>query len=302
MTLTAELREQLVNLSAATIDRLLAPFRGGGGRRPVTTTDSVSALKKCIPIRTCADRKYEGVGHMEVDLAAHCGASGEGFFLNPLVAVAVATSWTECIPVWGKGQARVGSAIYQMRGPLPFPLLGLHSDNGSEFINHHLWSYCQQQRIDFSRSRSYKKNDQAHVEQKNWSTGGAWSAMSVTPARRLTVSSSTSTLWSGCILTSFSPSADWSPESGRGPECTNSMTGHRYPISGSSLARRQAHPRPRNSRCSTRASIHLSCVAALMPPCASYGVWPSLIPEPRPRLRRWRNSTSRQRAHGSTLN
>lgn len=170
ISLTAELREQLVNLSASTIDRLLAPFRGRGGRRAVTTTYSVSALKKRIPIRTCADRKHAAVGHMEVDLAAHCGASGEGFFLNTLVAVDVATSWTECIPVWGKGQSRVGSAIHSMRGQLPFPLLGLHSDNGSEFINHHLWNYCRQQGIDFSRSRSYKKNDQAHVEQKNWST------------------------------------------------------------------------------------------------------------------------------------
>jgi len=170
VNLTAELRGQLVNLSASTIDRLLAPFRGRGGRRPLTTTHSVSALKKRIPIRTCADRKGSVVGHMEVDLAAHCGTSGEGFFLNTLVAVDVATSWTECIPVWGKGQSRVGSAIHSMRSQIPFPLLGLHSDNGSELINHHLWNYCRQQGIDFSRSRCYKKNDQAHVEQKNWST------------------------------------------------------------------------------------------------------------------------------------
>jgi hypothetical protein len=164
------IRAQLLQLSPGTIDRLLAPFRRCGGRRGLSTTRSVSALKKLIPIRPCADRKHAVVGHVEVDLAAHCGANGEGFFLNTLVAVDVATGWTECIPVWGKGQGRVGSAIHQLRSQLPFPMLGLHSDNGSEFINHRLWQYCQQHGIEFTRSRSYKKNDQAHVGQKNWST------------------------------------------------------------------------------------------------------------------------------------
>ena len=78
----------------------------------MSTTRSVSALNKLIPIRTCADRKYAAPGHVEVDLAAHCGASGNGFFLNTLVAVDVATGWTVCIPVWGKGQSHVGSAIH----------------------------------------------------------------------------------------------------------------------------------------------------------------------------------------------
>jgi hypothetical protein len=86
-----------------------------------------------------------------------------------LVAVDLVTSWTECLPVWGKGQSRVGAAIEQLRRQLPFPLLGLNSDNGTEFINHALWKYCQSHGITFTRSRSYKKNDQAHVEQKNWS-------------------------------------------------------------------------------------------------------------------------------------
>ena len=106
------IRAQLLQVSPATIDCLLAPFRQRGGRRGLSTTRSVSALKKLIPIRTCADRKYAAAGHVEVDLAAHCGASGEGFFLNTLVAVDVATGWTECVPVWGKGQSRVGSAIW----------------------------------------------------------------------------------------------------------------------------------------------------------------------------------------------
>ncbi|MFC1894078.1 transposase family protein [Chloroflexota bacterium] len=98
---------------------------------------------------------------------AHCGESTKGFYLNTLCAVDVASGWTECLPVWGKGQERVGGAAHRVRQRLPFPLLGLDSDNGSEFINQHLFTYCRQEKITFTRSRSYKKNDSCHVEQKN---------------------------------------------------------------------------------------------------------------------------------------
>ena len=90
-------------------------------------------------------------------------------YVNTLSAVDVATGWVECQGVWGKGQQRVGAAIHEGAKRLPFRLLGLDSDNGSEFINHHLYAYCQQKEITFTRSRPYKKNDNAHVEQKNWS-------------------------------------------------------------------------------------------------------------------------------------
>ena len=100
---------------------------------------------------------------------AHCGESTEGFYLTTLSTVDVATSWVECQGVWGKGQQRVGSAVHHIARRLPFPLLGLDSDNGSEFINHNLYAYCQREGITFTRSRPYKKNDSAHVEQKNWS-------------------------------------------------------------------------------------------------------------------------------------
>ena len=83
--------------------------------------------------------------------------------------VDVATGWVECQPVWGKGQDRVGGAVHRVGQRLPFPFLGLDSDNGSEFINHHLYTYCQRKGISFTRSRPYKKNDSTHVEQKNWS-------------------------------------------------------------------------------------------------------------------------------------
>ena len=102
-------------------------------------------------------------------MVAHCGDSTEGFYLNTLSTVDVATGWVECRGVWGKGQQRVGAAIHEIGGHLPFPMLGLDSDNGSEFINHHLYDYCRRKEITFTRSRPYKKNDSAHVEQKNWS-------------------------------------------------------------------------------------------------------------------------------------
>lgn len=158
---------QLCRMSPSTIDRLLSPSRRLGGRRGLTTTRSGSLLKKSIPIRTFTDWLENKPGFLEIDLVAHCGESTEGFYLNTLSAVDVASGWTECLPVWGKGQERVGSAVHKIRKRLPFPLLGLDSDNGSEFINQHLFTYCREEKITFTRSRAYKKNDSCHVEQKN---------------------------------------------------------------------------------------------------------------------------------------
>ena len=158
---------QLKQLSPATIDRLLGPARRIGGRKPISTTRPGSLLKKLIPIRTFADWQEDKVGFMETDLVAHCGESVEGFYLNTLCAVDVASGWTECLPVWGKGQERVQTAIHKIRLDLPFSLLGVDSDNGSEFINQCFYNYCHQKKITFTRSRSYKKNDSCHVEQKN---------------------------------------------------------------------------------------------------------------------------------------
>ena len=157
----------LCRMSPSTIDRLLRNYRKVGGRRGLTTTRPGSLLKSFIPIRTFADWQENKPGFLEVDLVAHCGESAEGFYLNTLCAVDVASGWTECRPVWGKGQERVGGAVHKIRQRLPFPLLGLDSDNGSEFINQHLFSYCQREKVTFTRSRAYKKNDSCHVEQKN---------------------------------------------------------------------------------------------------------------------------------------
>ncbi len=104
-----------------------------------------------------------------MDLVAHCGDTTEGFYENTLSAVDIATGWVERQAVWGKGQDRVGGAVHKMSRLLPLRLLGLDSDNGSEFINHRLYNYCELNEITFTRSRPYKKNDNAYVEQKNWS-------------------------------------------------------------------------------------------------------------------------------------
>ena len=168
-TTTAEIEAELGRVSPSTIDRLLRPYRRLGGRHPFTTTKPGSLLKSSIPIRTFTDWQEDCPGFLEVDLVSHCGESTESFYLTTLCTVDIATGWSECVGVWGKGQERVGGAIHRVRQRLPFPFLGLDSDNGSEFINHHLYNYCQRQGITFTRSRSYKKNDSCHVEQKNWS-------------------------------------------------------------------------------------------------------------------------------------
>ena len=158
---------QLCQMSPSTIDRLLRPYRRLGGRRGLTTTRPGNLLKNAIPIRTFADWQENKPGFLEIDLVAHCGESTEGFYLNTLCAVDVASGWTECLSVWGKGQERVKTAVHRLRQRLPFALLGIDSDNGSEFINQCFYTYCHKQGITFTRSRAYKKNDSCHVEQKN---------------------------------------------------------------------------------------------------------------------------------------
>jgi hypothetical protein len=163
----ASTEAQLCRISPSTIDRVLKPCRQVGGRRGLATTRPGSLLKSSIPIRTFSDWQENKPGFMEVDLVAHCGESVEGFYLNTLCTVDVASGWTECLPVWGKGQQRVRSAVHRMRQRLPFALLGVDSDNGSEFINQCFYTYCHQEKLTFTRSRANKKNDSCHVEQKN---------------------------------------------------------------------------------------------------------------------------------------
>jgi len=158
---------QLCRISPATMDRLLKPYRETGVRRGFTTTRPGNTLKNMIPIRTFTDWQENKAGFVEIDLVAHCGESTDGFFLNTLCAVDVWSGWTECLPVWSKWQEKVRQAVHHMRQRLPFPLLGIDSDNGAEFINQAFYNYCRDEKITFTRSRSYKKNDSCHVEQKN---------------------------------------------------------------------------------------------------------------------------------------
>ena len=106
---------------------------------------------------------------MEIDLVAHCGNTTAGQYLNTLTCTDLSTGWTEVTALPHRSQEAVSQAIHAMRQRLPFPLLGIDSDNGSEFINDLLYRYCLDEKITFTRSRPYRKNDQAHVEQKNWS-------------------------------------------------------------------------------------------------------------------------------------
>jgi hypothetical protein len=169
LSVTEEAEAQLCRMSPSTIDRLLRHWRGNDIRRGLSTTKPGTLLKNAIPIKTFSEWSDSKPGFMEVDLVAHCGDSVEGFYLTTLSAVDVATGWYEPVAVWGKGQDRVGGAIYDVRQRLPMRLLGLDSDNGSEFINQSIYGYCRRNGITFTRSRSYKKNDSCHVEQKNWS-------------------------------------------------------------------------------------------------------------------------------------
>jgi len=169
LVVESTLRAALLTMSAATIDRRLRPFRLQQRPHGLSTTKPGTLLKQQVPVRTYTPWEEERPGFVEIDLVAHCGMSTAGHYLNTLTVTDVATTWTECVGVWSKGQAAVFAGLELARTRLPFPLLGIDSDNGSEFLNAHLVRYCDQEHITFTRSRPYWKNDQAHVEQKNWS-------------------------------------------------------------------------------------------------------------------------------------
>jgi len=168
LVLTPEVKGLLLQMSRSTIDRCLQPARFEHPRG-LSTTKPGTLLKKAIPVRTWAEWDDARPGFVEMDLVAHCGETVEGPYLNTLTVVDVSTGWTECVAVFQKTQKAVFEAILVMRHLLPFPLLGIDSDNGGEFINDILYRYCQAEQITFTRSRPYQKNDQARVEQKNWS-------------------------------------------------------------------------------------------------------------------------------------
>jgi len=168
MQFSKETKELLLKISSASIDRCLRPVRTKSPHG-LSTTKPGSLLKTMIPVRSFTAWDEERPGFMEIDLVAHCGNTTEGHYLNTLTSTDIATGWTDVAALPCRSQEAVSTAIQRMRQRLPFPLLGIDSDNGTEFINDLLYHYCLDQKITFTRSRPYKKNDQAHVEQKNWS-------------------------------------------------------------------------------------------------------------------------------------
>ncbi len=162
------LRPALLRISAPTIDRLLHPYRRGHPRGLAITGPGQPALAAQVPIRTFGDWQDVRPGSCQVDLVGHCGETVAGFFVTSLLAVDVATGWTECQAVWGKGYQRVGTGVHLIRQRLPMPLRELHTDNGGEFLNHLLVPWCHRERIHLTRGRPHRKNDQAYAEQKNW--------------------------------------------------------------------------------------------------------------------------------------
>jgi hypothetical protein len=162
------MRRLLLGISPATADRLLKRARQGVRPHGLGTTKPGSLLLQAIPIRTFAQWDDALPGFMEVDLVAHCGTSTHGEYLNSLDMVDVKTRWVELAALTNRSQATVTAAVRDCQARLPYRLLGLDSDNGSEFINNDLKRHCEKEGITSTRCRPYKKNDQAYVEQKNW--------------------------------------------------------------------------------------------------------------------------------------
>jgi len=165
--LARELERQLLTISPRQIDRRLAPHRRQLTKRLYGRTKPGTLLKHHIPLRT--DRwDVSTPGFSEIDRVSHSGTSADGEHIHSLNLTDIHTTWVETAAVLGKGAAGIGRTLEALRQALPFRLCGIDSDNGAEFINASLYDYCQAQAIQFTRGRPYKKDDNAHIEQKNW--------------------------------------------------------------------------------------------------------------------------------------
>ena len=174
-TLSEEERQALLSISPSTIDRLFKPIRARYKGRGRSTTKPGTLLRKQIPIKT-NQRDESRPGFLEADTVAHCGNSMAGMFAFTIDCVDIATGWTEQRAVWGKGETDVLKQIENIEQTLPFDLKGFDCDNGSEFLNYHLLRHFMERKqpIQFTRSRAYHKDDNAHVEQKNWTHVRQW--------------------------------------------------------------------------------------------------------------------------------
>lgn len=167
--ISKETQQQLLTISARQMDNRLRTKKRQIKKRIYCTTRPGSLLKSKIPIRT-HNWDIKKPGYLEIDLVAHCGNSNAGQFIYSLNTTDIQTTWTERRALMGKGQGGVVQAMREVKSDLPFRLRGLDSDNGEEFINDHLlhFCFCFHPRIEFTRGRAYKKDDNAHIEQKNW--------------------------------------------------------------------------------------------------------------------------------------
>lgn len=162
-------KKLLATASLATVERNLHDLRRGLVSRRMSQTKPGTLLRREVPVIVGRWRELDKPGYLEIDLVSHSGEVAAGEWINTICATDLSCGWTERVAVMGKGQLTVTSALDQIRQQLPFPLLGLHPDNGGEFLNWHLVKYCQQApTVLLSRSRPEHKNDNAHVEQKNW--------------------------------------------------------------------------------------------------------------------------------------
>lgn len=160
-------QEKLKYISSSTIDARLKKFKSELRRKLNSTTKPGSLIKKQIPIRTSSWNEQR-IGFCELDTVAHCGDNAGGEFISSLDLTDILTGWTETEAIMGRAQNRVIAGLDNIKNRLPFSLAAIDPDNGSEFINWQLFRYCLDRQIEFTRSRPYAKNDNAHIEQKNW--------------------------------------------------------------------------------------------------------------------------------------
>jgi len=173
--LSPDVTNALLRISPPTIDRILKPIRIHYTKRGRSTTKPGTLLRKQIPIKT-NQWDESRPGFLEADTVAHCGESTSGMYVNTINFVDIATGWTEQRAVWGKGETAVLEQIKNIEKTIPFPMLGFDCDNGGEFLNYHLLRHFteRKQPVQFTRSRAYHKDDNAHIEQKNWTHIRQW--------------------------------------------------------------------------------------------------------------------------------
>ena len=173
--LSLDVIKALYKISAPTIDRILKPLRAKYRLRGRCTTKPGTLLRKQIPIKTDQWNEFKP-GFVEADTVAHCGDKIEGDYANTVNLVDIASGWTEQAASWGKGEIGVLAGLKDMEARIPFPILGFDADNGGEFINHHLMHHFADRvkPVQFTRSRPYHSDDNAHIEQKNWTHIRQW--------------------------------------------------------------------------------------------------------------------------------